>query len=109
RDCAEAAVDPTPLDARQMMHDADQRNELPIGSPTRLVVVESFDLAQHRATEVSEPLQEQFLFVARGSWKPDLVDHTRTLITTTVRSQDVQHDDRHSVDKNGIGAMNLAT
>jgi hypothetical protein len=66
-----SAVDPAPLDVRQVMDDADERQQASSGTPPGLLVVESVDLAQHRTTQEAPPTQEQFTLV--GGREVDLL------------------------------------
>ena len=65
---AEAAVDPPPLDVSEVIHDAHDRYQAAIRSPSRLFVVESVEFPQDGTPEVAKPSEQQLTLV-RVAWR----------------------------------------
>ena len=72
-DSAEPAVDPSPLDMRQVVDDSKQRDQSFAGSPARLRIVQTVEISDHGTPEVSEPLQQQLPLVGVARWESDVV------------------------------------
>ena len=63
-----------------MVHNAEERDELAFGRPTRSGIVEALQLAQHGTPQIAEPLEEQLLLVLAARRDPDvIVGHSVTV------------------------------
>lgn len=63
-----------------MVHNADERDELAVGGPTRSGIIEALQLAQHGSSQRAERLEEQLLLVLAARREPDvIVGHSVTV------------------------------
>ena len=72
-DAREPPVDPSPLDAGEVTHDAKQWDEPSIGSPSGLCVIQAIQIAQHGSAQVIEPLQQHLLLILAARRKAYVV------------------------------------
>ena len=72
-DPVEATVDPAPFDSSEMVDDAEQRDQVIVGPPTYLRLVEAIELSHDRAAKVTEPLEQQLRLIVTAQRKPDFV------------------------------------
>lgn len=68
----QAPVNPTRLNVRQVVKDADERKEGLIGAPSGLLVVEAIEVPKYCTAEIPEPAQEQLALVCLARRKVDL-------------------------------------
>ncbi len=60
----ECAVNPPPFHAREVVHDTENGDELPVGSPASLRFAQPVELLGHGAPKKVEPRDEQLGFVS---------------------------------------------
>lgn len=60
----ECAVNPPPLHASEVVHDTENGDELPVGSPASLRFAQPVKLLGHGAPKEVEPRNEQLTFVS---------------------------------------------
>jgi len=76
-------LNPSPLDVRQMVHDADQGDQPTFWRPACTVVVQSIRLSNDGGPQVVEPTKEQLPFVTVAGGNPQLFVGWHPLIVGT--------------------------
>ena len=55
----------------QVVDDAEERQQPPVGRPSRLRLVEAVEFAEHRAAQETEPAEQQLTLVGRAVGQGD--------------------------------------
>src|SRR5699024_828335 len=69
----DSAIDPAPLDVTQMVDDTEKADQRILRSPPGLLIADAGKFAFDRATQIPQPVHQQFALVVRPCGKADVL------------------------------------